>query len=873
MNEDYEPDPDLEPIDDPDDSSFTQDGPDLFGDMLGAVEDVPVDPDFVTSDPVDAEYVDPEELAPGLEPQIAPCELDLGVDDAVPSARVNGDAAPFDDQPLALYRRYRPDDFRDLIGQEQVTGPLMRAIANGKVNHAYLFSGPRGCGKTTSARILARCLNCAEGPTPHPCGHCQSCRDLATGGPGSIDVIEIDAASHGLVEDARDLRERAYFAPVASRYKVYIIDEAHMVTTHGFNALLKVVEEPPPHVKFIFATTEPEKVIGTIRSRTHHYPFRLVPPRTMTAYLEQICAEEGVEVEHGVLPLVVRAGGGSVRDSLSVLDQLLGAAGQRGVSYAQATALLGFTPDALLDEMVDAFAAGDGRGVFATIDKVIEVGQDPRRFGEDLLQRMRDLVIVAQVPDAISSGLIDAAGDQAERLTTQAAALGAGELTRAAEVIATGLTQMRGTTAPRLHLELICARVLLPGADVDERGTHARLDRLERRLDFAGAGDASSGPRQWADADVSQPGSAAAGVRAAVRAAADDTAHAATSQQPSEPTDEHISQSTSAQAANAQRADSQPSSAQRRQRPAAAQPRPEFADDHAAAIVAGDAAAAPSGAMGLDVAAVRRLWPQILDEVKSRKRFTHALLNQNAQVAAVNQGRLILVFPSQGVLDRFNDGGSEDVLADSIIEVLGVELKIVAQLAGAPLPTVETDPRPAERQPRAASDPYEAHPNEPRQNDSHSDEPQRSAETRSASSAQAPIQQTPAADFQALPPEPPDDEPDDWAERANPTPDHPAEPHSAQVTTASDALTGAQPRQRPTGQRRRRPASAEPKTAKAIAARHITMPAEPIAEAQSEPEDELGTQGASLDDDLIDDPSVDASELLTRELDAELIEE
>ena len=403
--------------------------------------------------------------------------------------------------PLALYRRYRPDTFADVIGQAHVTEPLQRALTNNRVNHAYLFSGPRGCGKTTSARILARALNCELGPIAEPCGKCQSCRDLARGGSGSIDVIEIDAASHGGVDDARDLRERAFFAPVASRYKIYIVDEAHMVTTAGFNALLKLVEEPPPHVKFIFATTEPDKVIGTIRSRTHHYPFRLVPPRVLTDYLGKLCAAEGIAVEAAVLPLVVRAGAGSVRDSLSVLDQLLGGADENGVGYRQATALLGYTPDSLLDEFVDAFAAGDAGGVFSCVDKVIEVGQDPRRFAEDLLRRLRDLVIVAAVPDALTSGLVDAAGDQGERLSSQAAALGPGELTRAAEVLAVGLTEMRGTTAPRLHLELMCARVVLPGADVDGRGIHARLDRIERRLGVVG-GD---GPGSGAGADPRRP--------------------------------------------------------------------------------------------------------------------------------------------------------------------------------------------------------------------------------------------------------------------------------------------------------------------------------------------------------------------------------
>ena len=383
---------------------------------------------------------------------------------------------------LALYRRYRPETFAEVIGQDHVTEPLRAALANNRVNHAYLFSGPRGCGKTTSARILARALNCEKAPIADPCGECQSCRDLARGGPGSIDVIEIDAASHGGVDDARDLRERAFFAPVSSRYKVYIIDEAHMVSTQGFNALLKLVEEPPEHLRFIFATTEPEKVIATIRSRTHHYPFRLIPPRVLSDYLAELCEKEGVKIDPAALPLVVRAGAGSARDSLSVLDQLLGGAGPDGVTYDVATNLLGYTPDNLLDEVVDAFAAADGAGVFGVVDKVIETGQDPRRFTEDVLRRLRDLVIIAAVPDAPASGLIDAPEDQAERLVAQAARFGKAELVRAADIVAAGLTEMRGATTPRLLLELICARVLLPGADHDSLGLAARLDRLERRV-------------------------------------------------------------------------------------------------------------------------------------------------------------------------------------------------------------------------------------------------------------------------------------------------------------------------------------------------------------------------------------------------------
>src|SRR4051794_29161846 len=386
------------------------------------------------------------------------------------------------ESPLALYRRYRPETFAEVIGQDHVTEPLRAALANNRVNHAYLFSGPRGCGKTTSARILARSLNCAKAPVADPCGECQSCLDLARGGPGSLDVIEIDAASHNGVDDARDLRERAFFAPVSSRYKVYIIDEAHMVTTAAFNALLKLVEEPPEHIKFIFATTEPEKVLPTIRSRTHHYPFRLIPPRTLSTYLAALCDKEGVRIDPAGLPLVVRAGGGSARDTLSVLDQLLGGAGPDGVTYDVATGLLGYTPDTLLDEVVDAFAAADGSTVFGVVDKVIESGQDPRRFTEDVLRRLRDLVIIAAVPDASASGLIDVPEDQAERLVAQAARFGKSELVRAADLLAAGLTEMRGATAPRLLLEMICARVLLPGADHGSEGLAARLDRLERRI-------------------------------------------------------------------------------------------------------------------------------------------------------------------------------------------------------------------------------------------------------------------------------------------------------------------------------------------------------------------------------------------------------
>jgi DNA polymerase III subunit gamma/tau len=539
--------------------------------------------------------------------------------------------APAGQAPLALYRRYRPDTFAEVIGQDHVTEPLQRALTNNRVNHAYLFSGPRGCGKTTSARILARALNCEKGPRAVPCGECQSCQDLARNGPGSIDVIEIDAASHGGVDDARDLRERAFFAPVSSRFKIYIVDEAHMVTTAGFNALLKLVEEPPPHVKFVFATTEPDKVIGTIRSRTHHYPFRLVPPRLLTEYLAKLCEAEGIPVEPAVLPLVVRAGAGSVRDSLSVLDQLLGGADESGVSYRQAAALLGYTPDSLLDEFVDAFAAGDAGGVFACVDKVIEVGQDPRRFAEDLLRRLRDLVIVAAVPDALTSGLVDVAPDQAERLISQAALLGAGELTRAAEVIAAGLTDMRGTTAPRLHLELMCARALLPGADVDDRGLHARLDRLERRLGVTGS---ASPPASATPQTPPTPSAATASV----------------TPPPSVP------EITPSPAPRTPQADSAGTSA----------------------VPAEDTESGPDAPQsgGLSVTDVRRLWPEVLEEVKGKRRFTWILLSQNTQVAELRNGALLLAMSNAGARDSFARGGNEDVLREAIVVVMGADFAI-----------------------------------------------------------------------------------------------------------------------------------------------------------------------------------------------------
>jgi DNA polymerase-3 subunit gamma/tau len=574
---------------------------------------------------------------------------------------------------LALYRKYRPSTFAEVIGQEHVTEPLQQALRNNRVHHAYLFSGPRGCGKTSSARILARSLNCEQGPTPEPCGKCQSCLDLAPSGPGSIDVIEIDAASHGLVDDARDLRERSMYAPVSSRFKIYIIDEAHMVTTAAFNALLKLVEEPPPHVKFIFATTEPEKVIGTIRSRTHHYPFRLVPPGALRDNLARICEAEGVPIEPAALGLVVRAGAGSVRDAQSVLDQLVAGAGEEGVTYKGAVALLGYTDASLIDDVVDAFAAHDGGAVFEIVDRVIEAGHDPRRFAEDLLGRLRDLIVLDAIPEAGEKGLLDVPADVLERMRRQAGQLGRAELTRAADLVNAGLTEMRGATAPRLLLELICARVLLPGASDDPASLLARVERLERRLTASG-GSTPAVPAAPAPAQAARPPAAAA-KRAAATTSVSEPAS------PAKPEPRQVPAADSPAAATSEPTPEPPAQAAASQ-PAAPQP------------------AAPQPVGAVDAAGLRRLWDDVLEATKKRRRTTYALLLSGpAQVVDVKGNVLVLGFVTGPLERQFKLGtANEDVLREALKEVLGSDWRIETTLAGGGgAPAAPSSPPPAAR--------------------------------------------------------------------------------------------------------------------------------------------------------------------------------
>jgi DNA polymerase III subunit gamma/tau len=542
---------------------------------------------------------------------------------------------------LALYRKYRPSVFADVIGQEHVTVPLSNALESGRTHHAYLFSGPRGCGKTSSARIMARSLNCEKGPTPNPCGECQSCKDLVANGPGSLDVIELDAATHGLVDDARDLRDKAFFAPVQSRYKIYIIDEAHQLGPGAANALLKVVEEPPAHVIFIFATTEPDKLIATIRSRTHHYPFRLVPPGTLAAHLEKVCNAEGVKVDKGVIPLVVRASGGSVRDALSVLGQLLAGAGKDGVSYEIAIQLLGFTDGALLDDAIDAIAAHDGATLFKTIDRVIESGHDPRRFTSDMLERIRDLMIVDALKDsAVNSILRDLPDDQMERMRNQANRIGTANLSRAADIAAEGLTQMRGATAPRLILELICGRILLPIGDNTEAGMLSRIERLERAENIAPlTSSAASAPART--------------VEAKEKAASTHSTEAVSNSKETKvvtPTPE----------------------------------KPKASPAHGA----------------FDIAALRRAWPDVIEDVKKRRRLTWSLLSASAQVLSVDEDAITIGIVNAGAKESFERSESDVILRNAFIDVVGLDRKIAVVVD----PSIDTN-TPAARETRTSEAP------------------------------------------------------------------------------------------------------------------------------------------------------------------------
>jgi len=571
----------------------------------------------------------------------------------------------------ALYRRYRPETFADVIGQEHVTDPLRQALRADRVTHAYLFSGPRVCGKTTSARILARCLNCVEGPTDTPCGTCDSCVDLAREGSGSLDVVEIDAASHNGVDDARELRERALFAPARDRYKIFILDEAHMVTSQGFNALLKLVEEPPPHVKFVFATTEPEKVIGTIRSRTHHYPFRLVPPEALINYLEFLCEKENVQVGRGVLPLVVRAGGGSVRDTLSVLDQLIAGAGEAGVDYDLAATLLGYTPDSLLDDVVSAIAARDGASVFQIIDRVIESGHDPRRFVEDLLERLRDLVVIAAAGEHAEAVMRGIPGDQLQRMRSQSSLFSPADLSRSADITNEALSDMTGATSPRLHLELLCARLLLVS------GQSAPAQSTPTQSMPAQSTPAHSAP-------VVQPASPAP----AASKKQDDVF------EPARPTEPEVSSlAESAPTANESSQESAPAAEEAPPAGEEAPPAVEEATSRGKSASEETARAArpankeqpesespapsaPQRAAGIDANTLRQRWPEVLETLSRLRRVTWVLVSQNAQVVDVTETSVRLEFTTQALANTFVNGPHPDHVREAIGQTLGVDLVV-----------------------------------------------------------------------------------------------------------------------------------------------------------------------------------------------------
>ena len=629
----------------------------------------------------------------------------------------------------ALYRRYRPDTFDQVIGQEHVTEPLKAALRANRVTHAYLFSGPRGCGKTTSARILARCLNCAQGPTDTPCGQCESCRELATGGPGSLDVVEIDAASHGGVDDARDLRERATFAPVRDRYKIFIIDEAHMVTNQGFNALLKLVEEPPEHVKFVFATTEPERVIGTIRSRTHHYPFRLVPPDVLGPYLTGLCAEEHIGVGEGVLTLVMRAGGGSVRDTLSVLDQLMAGAIDGQVTYQTAVALLGYTDSALLDESVDALAGGDGAAAFRVVERMVESGHDPRRFVEDLLQRLRDLLIIAVAGDGARDVLADTPHDQFERMQRQAQNWGPHGLSRAADLTDEALRAMTGATSPRLQLELLVGRILVPApaaapAQAPVQGTVGMTGGgAPREASVPSSSEASSGrfgAREAREALARKKQERAEASAPAPQAPASSAAPAPqgvpawgsgpdwSAQKPAAPESNSAPAQDARQEAPLREAVHESAPA-REAAPAQAEPRPAAAaqqSHESAAQQRSDAPArAEAPASGRDADMLRGRWNEVVERLSSISRVTWSMVGGNAQLGAVDGSQVVLLFPVEAMVNAFSRGPRAADVEKAINEVTGLTVSVSAQVGQASGGPATTGPSAQASHPGPAAQP------------------------------------------------------------------------------------------------------------------------------------------------------------------------
>ncbi|MEU0886234.1 DNA polymerase III subunit gamma and tau [Lentzea sp. NPDC005914] len=650
---------------------------------------------------------------------------------------------------LALYRKYRPATFSEVVGQEHVTDPLRVALAAGRVNHAYLFSGPRGCGKTSSARILARSLNCVQGPTPDPCGECNSCIGLAPNGTGSVDVVELDAASHGGVEDTRDLREKAFYAPAESKYRVFIIDEAHMVTTQGFNALLKIVEEPPDHLIFIFATTEPDKVLPTIRSRTHHYPFRLIPPGVMRSLLERNCAAEGVAVDPAVFPLVIRAGGGSARDTQSVMDQLLSGAGPDGVKYERAISLLGVTDSALINDVIDGLSAGDGAAVFGTIDRLVDAGHDPRRFASDLLDRLRDLVLLCAVPDAGDRNLVSAPADELATMSAQAERIGPAALTRYAEIVHTGLVDMRGATAPRLLLELLVSRMLLPSVSQSEAALLQRLEQLERRP------PASIAPASSTDQPAAPPAGAPTFTRRSQQPPSETSQPEPQPQAPAPARPAPVTQ-PAAPAAQAPTSAPAPASA-----PAVASASAAPSPQEPSAPPAEPAAEAAPAANGtLDATAVRRVWSELLAAVRASSRSTEAMLT-NAMVSEVDGNVVTIAHTSAPLARRLAEPRNTEAIANALTAILGGTWQVRC-VHGTPGATPQaTQPakvaRPAPTRPSQAQNP-------PRQ-----PEPQHQPQAPRPPADDVPPPPEPPEPDDPLPPEPePDDEEAMLAEAARP---------------------------------------------------------------------------------------------------------